>query len=128
MLEEEKRAQAEYDRKMNDGFAIMKRHIRNFSEDDLHEMWVQADIDQSGYVDETELQLMFQTLGVHLTTEEIATAFLEIDESGDGEISYEEMIEWLMKKELWDPETAGTIPNTPGGDVEATVDLLGEEV
>jgi len=89
---------------------------------------VQADIDQSGYVDETELQLMFQTLGVHLTTEEIATAFLEIDESGDGEISYEEMIEWLMKKELWDPETAGTIPNTPGGDVEATVDLLGEEV
>ena len=53
---------------------------------------------------------------------------MEIDESGDGEISYEEMIEWLMKKELWDPETAGTIPNTPGGDVEATVDLLGEEV
>ena len=128
MLEEEKRAQAEYDRKMNDGFEIMKRHIRNFSEDDLHEMWVQADIDQSGYVDETELQLMFQTLGVHLTTEEIATAFLEIDESGDGEISYEEMIEWLMKKELWDPETAGTLPTTPGGEVEATVDLLGEEV
>ena len=66
----------------------------------------ESEFGQNGYVDEEELQLMFKNMGVHLTLEETEKAFIEMDESQDGEISYEELIEWLMKKEFWDPEVA----------------------
>ena len=66
-------------------------------------MWIAADYDQSGYVDTGELQFMFKRLGVELTSIQVKATMDEIDADSNDEISYEEMVDWLMAKELWDP-------------------------
>jgi hypothetical protein len=104
MIDEEKRLHDEYDKKMNSWLDRIKTKLDGMDEDDIHSMWIAADADESGYVDAAELQAMFKTLGVEMSASDIKGTMDEIDEDQNDEISYEEMIEWLMKKRLWDPE------------------------
>jgi Ca2+-binding EF-hand superfamily protein len=54
-------------------------------------------------MDAAELQFMFKRLGVEMSSTQVKALMVEIDEDKNDEISYEELIEWLMKNELWDP-------------------------
>ena len=56
----------------------------------------EADADGSGELDATELAAFCETLGTKLTPEELEAALLILDESGDGNISYEEFAEWWL--------------------------------
>ena len=129
-------AEADYIRKMNDGFLVLKKALWFKKEPDLAKMWMEADDDQSGYVDEDELKGMFADQGLHLSDEETAQAMLDMDDSvrhavsqcfaaaaelpvapqGDGACSYEELLEWLERKGLWDPNRE--IPELTGPDEE----------
>jgi len=74
-------AEADYIRKMNDGFLVLKKALWFKKEPDLAKMWMEADDDQSGYVDEDELKEMFAGQGLHLSDEETAQAMLDMDDS-----------------------------------------------
>ena len=74
-------AEADYIRKMNDGFLVLKKALWFKKEPDPAKMWMEADDDQSGYVDEDELKEMFAGQGLHLSDEETAQAMLDMDDS-----------------------------------------------
>ena len=63
MLEEEKRLHDEYDKKMNSWLDRIKAKLHGLREEDIHQMWIAADDDESGYIDDAELQAMFKGLG-----------------------------------------------------------------
>ena len=46
----------------------------------------------------------------------------QVDESGDGVLTFEEVCEWMQKKELWNPEKAGEVYTPP--DLSAEVHSL----
>jgi hypothetical protein len=56
----------------------------------------EADVDGSGELDAEELADFCESLGTKLTPEELEAALLILDESGDGQISYEEFAEWWL--------------------------------
>ena len=41
-----------------------------------------------------------------LSGEDIAVVIKDIDEGGDNFIEFDEMLHWLIKEGLWDPERA----------------------
>lgn len=57
----------------------------------------EADVDGSGELDAEELAAFCETLGSKLSPEELEAALLILDESGDGQISYEEFAEWWLE-------------------------------
>lgn len=42
-----------------------------------------------------------------LTDKEVVNAMKDIDDSGDNNVAFEEMIDWLQKKGVWDEEKIG---------------------
>lgn len=56
----------------------------------------EADVDGSGELDAGELAAFCESLGTKLTEDELEAALLILDESGDGQISYEEFAEWWL--------------------------------
>ena len=91
---------------MNNELERIKGKLEGLDEEDIHKMWIAADYDQSGFIDAAELQFMFKRLGVEMNSTQVKATMEEIDEDKNDEVSYEEMIEWLMKKDLWDPARA----------------------
>jgi Ca2+-binding EF-hand superfamily protein len=63
--------------------------------------------DHSGAIDDRELKGFFSALGVSLTDKEVVNAMKDIDDSGDNNVAFEEMIDWLQKKGVWDEEKIG---------------------
>jgi hypothetical protein len=112
-LETEKRALDEYHRKMHDSKNVMRQALKYRTEDDIIEMFMKQDQDQSGSIDARELHLVFQSLNVHLMPREVENARKEIDTSDDGEITCSEMIDWLIESKLWDRDVAesGCVPS-----------------
>eukprot|EP01043_Picozoa_sp_COSAG02_P026908 COSAG02_NODE_1564_length_11912_cov_7.524676_2_plen_1114_part_00 len=106
MVEEAARLQEAYENRMNNELERIKGKLQGMDEEDIHQMWIAADYDQSGFIDAAELQFMFKRLGVEMSSLQVKATMEEIDEDKNDEISYEEMIEWLMKKDLWDPARA----------------------
>jgi hypothetical protein len=72
-------------------------------EEEICEMFKKIDKDMSGLLNTQELQKLFQSLHVFLSPYEIDNAMAEMDSSGDRGLSYEELKEWLIRSELWDP-------------------------
>jgi hypothetical protein len=56
----------------------------------------EADVDGSGELDASELAAFCESLGTKLSADELEAALLILDESGDGQISYEEFAEWWL--------------------------------
>jgi len=56
----------------------------------------EADEDGSGELDAEELAAFCESLGTKLSPDELEAALLILDESGDGQISYEEFAEWWL--------------------------------
>ena len=42
-----------------------------------------------------------------LSDKEVVNAMKDIDDSGDNNVAFEEMIEWLRSKSVWDEEKVG---------------------
>jgi hypothetical protein len=78
-------------------------------EEEVQELFDGIDQDHSGMLNVRELQKLFKVLQVHLLPKEVENAMAEIDATGDGEISLQELKEWLVSRELWDPARAANI-------------------
>ena len=68
--------------------------------------------DHSGAIDDRELKGFFAALGVQLSDKEVSNAMKDIDESGDNNVGFEEMIDWLQAKGVWDEQKIG-LPCAP---------------
>jgi len=113
-LEAERRQQEEYNAKMNDSITVMKRQLRNKDRDELLDLFEEQDQDHSGAIDDRELKGFFAALGVQLSDKEVSNAMKDIDESGDNNVGFEEMIDWLQAKGVWDEQKIG-LPMSPNG-------------
>jgi hypothetical protein len=56
---------------------------------------------------------LFASLQVNLTEQEVDMVLAEVDDSGDGVLTFEEVIDWMQEKDLWDMEKAGEIYTPP---------------
>ena len=63
--------------------------------------------DHSGAIDDRELKGFFIALGVTLSDKEVGNAMKDIDESGDNNVGFHEMLDWLKAKGVWDEEKVG---------------------
>jgi Ca2+-binding EF-hand superfamily protein len=66
-------------------------------ETDLKAQFDKFDADKSGYIDESEFSELVKSLGVNLSTEKIAVAFLAIDVNGNRRIEFGEFGAWWKK-------------------------------
>lgn len=57
-------------------------------------LFTQLDADGSGYLDVDEVENLARMLGVQANEGEVRTAFEEMDDDGNGEISFEEFSSW----------------------------------
>merc|ERR1712159_182913 len=91
----------------------MKKVLRYRTLDEMREIFDEQDRDHSNTMDARELLQLFASLQVNLTEPEVNKVLEEVDESGDGVLSFEEVINWMKEKELWDPEKAGEVYTPP---------------
>ena len=64
------------------------------------ELFEAADADGNGVIDRTEFSSLFQTLrSESLTDKPIERALADLDRDGNGDISFNELVEWLVPKE-----------------------------
>merc|ERR1719181_550420 len=61
-------------------------------EAELREAFEFFDKDKSGFIDKAELRNVLQSLGTTLTDEELATLYVQMDPSGDGNIDFDEFV------------------------------------
>jgi Ca2+-binding EF-hand superfamily protein len=57
------------------------------------------DADNNGHIDETEFAALVKSLGVNLTSEKLAIAFLAIDVNGNRRIEFGEFSAWWKKRQ-----------------------------
>merc|ERR1719446_448760 len=69
---------------------LKKRGTRGISS--LGKWFLRSDLDKSGYLDKEEFAVVCKRLRVGLTPEQTATLFDGFDESGDGQICYDEFL------------------------------------
>jgi calmodulin len=55
------------------------------------------DLDRSGTINFTEFQALFNSLGSGLGADTLKSMLSEIDEDGDGEVSYREFVKIFQK-------------------------------
>ena len=42
-----------------------------------------------------------------MSDKEVGNAMKDIDDSGDNNVAFDEMLEWLKNKGVWDPDKVG---------------------
>lgn len=67
------------------------------NDQEIRARFEEFDADKNGKIDETEFGRLAQSLGVKLSADEIATAFLAIDISGNGHIEFGEFRAWWQR-------------------------------
>lgn len=70
---------------------------RMSDETELKAAFRKFDKDGSGFIDEAEFAALVTSLGVNLSPEKVATAFLAIDVNGNGRIEFGEFSAWWTK-------------------------------
>lgn len=58
------------------------------------------DTDGNGHIDRDELKRVLQSLGEHVSDEDVTLCFNEVDTDGNGEISYVEFESWYLASKL----------------------------
>ena len=66
--------------------------------EDAERAWKCIDVDNSGTIDEDEMKLLMQSIGQTCGKEEISQMMLELDLDGDGDITKDEFIKWIVKQ------------------------------
>jgi Ca2+-binding EF-hand superfamily protein len=56
------------------------------------------DVDNSGYLDRSEISALCRDLGTPLSLNQLEVVILTMDKTPDGKISYEEFLEWWTEK------------------------------
>ena len=74
-------------RKMNEGDP----------EKELRDVFMVFDKDQSGTISADELRNVMKVIGEKLTDQEIEDAIKLADTTGDGEVSYDEFIQFILE-------------------------------
>jgi calmodulin len=74
-------------RKMNEGDP----------EKELRDVFMVFDKDQSGTISADELRNVMRVIGEKLTDQEIEDAIKLADTTGDGEVSYDEFIQFILE-------------------------------
>ncbi|KAI7838927.1 hypothetical protein COHA_007289 [Chlorella ohadii] len=78
---------------------------------EVREVFSLFDTDHSGTLCADELQRALKILGVDMTCGEVALLISEVDADGDGEISCDELLAYVLQFE----EGGGGRPDDPGG-------------
>ena len=108
--ERERRQIEEYAAHMESSFNLLRTELVGKTRADIEDMFHKTDRDQSGSIDQSELDAFLSDMGVHFTQDEVQKALVEIDADdgdadthtrSDGEISFDELLNWLLKEELW---------------------------
>ncbi len=68
-----------------------------FDETTLRSDFEQFDTDKNGYIDQREFAALLEFLGIELTSQATATAFLAVDVNGNGRIELSEFRTWWSK-------------------------------
>ena len=106
----ERRQMEEYAAHMESGFNLLRTELVGKTRADIEAMFQKMDRDHSASIDQRELDALFSDMGVHFTQEEVQKALVEIDADdgdaetqtrSDGEISFDELLNWLLNNELW---------------------------
>jgi len=63
----------------------------------IHAIFWEFDKDRSGHIDAREFQKAMKKLGVPLTSRELGTVLLKIDENHDGKIEYKELVHTIQR-------------------------------
>ena len=66
--------------------------------EDAERAWKCIDVDSSGTIDENEMKLLMKSIGQTCNEEQIAQMMLELDLDGDGDITKDEFIRWIVKQ------------------------------
>eukprot|EP00928_Gymnodinium_smaydae_P030446 TRINITY_DN22647_c0_g2_i1.p1 TRINITY_DN22647_c0_g2~~TRINITY_DN22647_c0_g2_i1.p1 ORF type:complete len:208 (-),score=40.65 TRINITY_DN22647_c0_g2_i1:3-626(-) len=64
---------------------------------ECRDLFAMFDKQNDGSIDRAEFGPMMRTIGLNLSERELDNFFAQIDESGDGDIAFEELIEFLEK-------------------------------
>uniref|UniRef100_A0A7S4JLD3 EF-hand domain-containing protein n=1 Tax=Odontella aurita TaxID=265563 RepID=A0A7S4JLD3_9STRA len=65
-----------------------------FTEEDLRQKFNAVDIGQTGSINFVEFKELMEGFGITLDKRESETAFIQLDKSGEGEITFEEFLLW----------------------------------
>eukprot|EP01043_Picozoa_sp_COSAG02_P048445 COSAG02_NODE_4759_length_5019_cov_3.090650_2_plen_465_part_00 len=103
-IEADRRIEEQYQKKMNDGFAVMSKTMRYKTKAQMRQLYDAVDEDNSNSIDGRELVKMFENAGVYLSTNDVQKMIDSVDESGDELISFDELLEWMTEHNIWDPE------------------------
>ena len=66
----------------------------------LESKFDEFDKDGSGEIEATELGSLLGSIGIELSGEELKTTMMLLDGSGDGQISFEELLKWYRMSPL----------------------------
>eukprot|EP00980_Cylindrotheca_fusiformis_P020681 scaffold7719_cov95-Cylindrotheca_fusiformis.AAC.3 len=66
---------------------------------DVHHVFRQVDVDDSGDIDKEELAQLFAKLECAVPTEELDEVMAELDENKDGKITEEDFVKWYVHSE-----------------------------
>ena len=77
---------------------MIKTEWEREKEEFLQEVWTLFDDDGSGSIEHSELEAVFNNLGVKVTSEQLQGYIHIMDMDGDGSIDYDEFISFLAGK------------------------------
>lgn len=66
---------------------------------DVHHVFKQVDVDDSGHIDKEELAQLFAKLECAVSAEELDDAMMDLDENNDGKITEEDFVKWYIRSE-----------------------------
>mmetsp|Transcript_38739 Transcript_38739/g.93643 ORF Transcript_38739/g.93643 Transcript_38739/m.93643 type:complete len:830 (-) Transcript_38739:161-2650(-) len=66
---------------------------------DVHHVFKQVDVDDSGHIDKEELAQLFAKLECKIPAEELDLVMEELDENKDGQIDEEDFVKWYVHSE-----------------------------
>ncbi|CAJ1946569.1 unnamed protein product [Cylindrotheca closterium] len=66
---------------------------------DVHHVFKQVDVDDSGHIDKEELAQLFAKLECKIPAEELDMVMEELDENKDGQIDEEDFVKWYVHSE-----------------------------
>ena len=81
---------------------------------EIERLFLELDVDKSGFLSASEVSALAAKLGAELTTEELAMAMHEMDPSGDGKVDVGEFTYW------WSTQAGGGGSGVMGGAVAAS--------
>jgi len=68
------------------------------SDDPLRDRFDRFDRDSNGTIDEAELGLLLDALGVGYTDAQVSATFTSLDQDGSGQLEFEEFRAWWQSR------------------------------